>query len=245
MSWQAFEEAIARRRDAGHETVFWWRDDDASTPTPELEAVLAVGRRASAPLALAVIPAAATPDLFGLLGADVQVLQHGADHRNRSAPGEKKSEFPAAEGDAAALGRLRAARTRLAKMSGARALAVLAPPWNRLRSDLAARLPEAGIIGLSQYRTAVARLSSTPPGVTRVDTHIDVVAWRTGRGFIGEREALALAVHHLGTERGPIGWLTHHAVHGRDVTDFLTRLFDCSRDAGARWASARELWPAA
>jgi hypothetical protein len=247
MSWQAFEEAIARRRDAGDETVFWWRDDDASTPTPELEALLAVGRRAAAPLALAVIPAAATPELFGLLGGDVHVLQHGADHRNRAAAGEKKSEFPAAEGDAPALERLRAARLRLAQISAARALPVLAPPWNRLRGDLAARLPEAGIVGLSQYRAAAARPSSAPGpvGVTQVDTHIDVVAWRKGRGFIGEREALALAVHHLGTERGPIGWLTHHAVQGRDVTDFLARLFDCSRDAGARWANARELWPSA
>ena len=240
--WQAFSEAIARRRDAGHETVFWWRDDDAAAPTAELERLVSVSYGTSVPLALAVIPESAEASLFGLLRDGVHVLQHGADHRNRAAPGEKKTEFPESEPDAEAIERLRAGRLRLAAMAGSRALPVLAPPWNRLRRELALRLPDAGITGLSMYRT---RTSPQPAGVTQVDTHVDLVAWRSGRGFIGETAALALAESHFAAEPGPIGWLTHHAVHGRDVMDFLTRLFDASRRAGARWASALDMWPPA
>jgi hypothetical protein len=240
--WQAFTEAIARRRDAGHETVFWWRDDDAAAPTPELERLLSLSYSTSVPLALAVIPESAEATLFGLLREEVHVLQHGADHRNRAAADAKKTEFPASEPDADALERLRRARLRLARLAGPRALPVLAPPWNRLRNELAPKLREAGISGLSMYRT---RSSPPPvPGVTQVDTHVDVVAWRAGRGFIGETQALELAVSHF-IERGPIGWLTHHAVHQRDVIDFLARLFDVSRRAGARWENPKDLWPSA
>ena len=242
-AWQAFADAIAARRDAGRETVFWWRDDDAAACTPELEQLLSVSYRAAVPLAVAVIPEPADAALFGLLRAGVYVLQHGTDHRNRAAAGEKKTEFPASEPEAEALERLRRGRLRLERLAGGRALPVLAPPWNRLRPELAASLPAAGISGLSKYRTRAAQ----PPaaGVTQVDTHVDVVAWRAGRGFIGEAAALALAARHFAHEDGPIGWLTHHAVHGREVMDFLTRLFDESRRAGARWASAPELWRAA
>lgn len=242
-TWQAFAEAITRRRDAGHETVFWWRDDDAAARIPELDRLLSVSYGTSVPLALAVIPEAAQPDLFECLREGVYVLQHGADHRNRAAPTEKKTEFPAAEPDDAALERLRQARLRLARLAGSRALAVLAPPWNRLRRELAARLSEAGIKGLSMYRDR-----SPPPavaGVTQIHTHVDVVAWRAGGGFIGEAAALALAMRHLAEEPGPVGWLTHHAVHQSDVMEFLGRVFEVSRRAGARWASARELWPSA
>lgn len=241
--WDVLIEAIARRRDAGHEAVFWWRDDDAAAPTPELERLLSVCHDASVALALAVIPDAAEPGLFAQLREGVYVLQHGTDHRNRAAPGDKKTEFPPGEPREEAIERLRRARLRLAQLAGPRALPVLAPPWNRLRAALAASLPQAGITGLSTYRGGAP--SPAPPGVTQIDTHVDVVAWRSGRGFIGEAEALALGVRHLATEAGPIGWLTHHAVHGREVMDFLRQLFDVSRSAGARWASARELWPSA
>lgn len=246
--WQAFEDAIRRRRDAGRETVFWWRDDDAAAPTPEVERLLHVAYGTSTPLALAVIPETAQPGFFALLRDEVYVLQHGADHRNRAASGEKKTEFPASETDAGALERLRRGRLRLEAMAGARALPVLAPPWNRLRRELATALPAAGIRGLSMYRAKSVQPTSAQaavPGVTQIDTHVDIVAWRAGRNFIGEAEALALSLRHMAADAGPIGWLTHHAVHGRDVIDFLARLFDASRRADARWASPLELWPPA
>ena len=43
---------------------FWWRDDDASAPSPALERAVGLSRKYGIPLALAVIPQDATPQLF-------------------------------------------------------------------------------------------------------------------------------------------------------------------------------------
>ena len=225
MSWAALEAAIARRGGA----TFWWRDDDATQFTPALERLLSLG----VPLALAVIPEKAEERLCEGLPPHVAVLQHGTDHVNRAGAGEKKSEFPATEPDERALERLAAAASRLKAMAGARALPVLVPPWNRIRPELAQKLPSLGITGLSRD------LKAKPvAGLRQVDTHIDIVAWREGRRFIGEEQALAAALE-LMEMTSPLGWLTHHAVHDEAAWRFLERL---ARVEGVRWASAAELF---
>jgi hypothetical protein len=70
----------------------------------------------------------------------------------------------------------------------------------------------------------------------QVNTHVDVVAWRRGRRFVGEAEALTLALKNLSNEQ-PLGWLTHHAVHDAATWDFLERLFTLEN---VRWLSAAE-----
>ena len=240
-AWREFDDMLARRRDGGRATVFWWRDDDAAAPTPEAARLLRLSAASGVPLALAVVPQAADPALFASLHEGITVIQHGADHRNRAGPGEKKTEFPAAEPEDEALARLAAARLRLAALGGPRTLPVLAPPWNRLRGALVRRLTETGLHGLSGYGP---RASAAPaPGLTQVNTHVDIVAWRAGRGFIGETEALALALAHLASDAGePTGWLTHHAVHDAAAWGFLERLFESTRRAGARWARPDEVF---
>ncbi|HZM36992.1 MAG TPA: hypothetical protein VFC18_21215 [Burkholderiales bacterium] len=225
MSWARLEEAIRIRGGVS----FWWRDDDAALPTPALERLM----RFQVPLALAVVPQLAVPELFHLLRDSVSVLQHGADHRNRAGPAEKKTEFPASEPDARALERLSAAAQRLKKLAGERALPVLVPPWNRIRESLAESLPQAGFTGLSRDGAA-----KPVRGLRQVNTHIDIVAWREGRRFIGEEQALATATELMGLTN-PVGWLTHHAVHDEAAWCFLERL---SRVEGVRWASAPELF---
>ena len=44
---------------AGRVAEAWWRDDDATAPTPALARLLEARRAAGAPVALAVIPARA------------------------------------------------------------------------------------------------------------------------------------------------------------------------------------------
>jgi hypothetical protein len=227
VSWRAFGEEVARRK-----PVFWLRDDDAVTFTPSLDRLLSLTKKNRVPIALAVIPDLADPGLFERIG-DAAVLQHGCDHRNRAAAGEKKTEFPAHEGIAEALDRLRLSHERLVSMGGSKVLPVLAPPWNRMRAELAAALPRIGIRGFSSYgvKTPVA-------GLVQVDTHVDIVAWRDGKRFIGDDEAARLAMTFvLGQE--PLGWLTHHAVHDEAAWRFLERLFALP---GARWARAAELF---
>jgi hypothetical protein len=247
-AWRAFDAEIARWRDSGHPVEFWWRDDDAGRPTPELARLLELSAKTGVPLALAVVPDAAVPELFAGLGGGVSVLQHGVDHRNRAAAGEKKTEFSAGEPAQAALARLAAGRALLASLGGARAIAALAPPWNRLPAALVPRLTAAGLRGLSTYG---ARSSAKPsPEVTQVNTHVDIIAWRAGRGFVGEGEALGLAVRHLAARRTgtadpaePTGWLTHHARHDEAAWKFLARLFEATCGApGVFWRRAQDLF---
>lgn len=231
MNWREFEAECARRRPR-----FWWRDDDAGAVSSDLERIIGLSRKSGTPLALAVVPEAAGPELFRLLHGGVTVLQHGTDHRNRAAPGEKKTEYPVSEPLEAALARVLDGLGRLRALAGERLLPVLAPPWNRVRRDLLDKLPVVGIRGLSAYGPRAA--AEPAPGLRQVNTHVDLVAWQAGRRFVGEEQALALAARNLPGEE-PLGWLTHHAAHDAAAWDFLERLAALKT---VRWLSAAEVF---
>jgi hypothetical protein len=245
-AWRSFDEELARWRDAGREIQFWWRDDDATRPEPALARLLALAQRNAVPLALAVIPAQAEAQAFAALGPKVSILQHGSDHVNRALQGEKKCEFSGAAGDSIA--RLAAAREKLAGVAKGRLLPVLAPPWNRLPDALLPQLAGAGLRGLSRY--GARRAAQAVPGIVQVNTHVDLIAWRAGRGFAGEAQVLAAATAHLAAKREgradaaeATGWLSHHAVHDEAAWVFLERLFETLRAAkGVRWLGAEELF---
>jgi hypothetical protein len=83
----------------------------------------------------------------------------------------------------------------------------------------------------------------------QVNTHVDIIAWQSGRGFVGEDSALHMLVGHLASRRRveldaaePTGLLTHHARHDEAAWAFLERLFAFTREAGARWRTAAELF---
>ena len=241
--WRALAAELAAWRDAGATASLWWRDDDAGAASPALSRLLRLAEQCAVPLALAVIPAAAQAEA---IAPAHRVIMHGCDHRNRASAGDKKTEFPASEGDDEALERLARARERLAMLAGERFLPVLAPPWNRLRESLVPRLPAAGLRALSRYgaRKPGGR------GVLEVNTHVDIVAWRGARGFLGEEASLALLVGHLAARRTgsadrdePTGVLTHHAVHDEQAWRFLERLFERTRAGGAAWADPVDVFP--
>jgi hypothetical protein len=247
-AWRAFADEIALCRDSGFKAEFWWRDDDAARPVPALERLLALAAKSRVPLALAVVPLDAEAGLFAGCAEAVSVLQHGTDHRNRALPGEKKTEFPASEPPEAALARLARARKQLEAQAGNRFIPVLAPPWNRLPEPLVPHLAAAGFSGLSQYGARSG--ANLPFGLRRVNTHVDIIAWREGRGFAGEAQTLAAATRHLAAKRAgsadgreATGWLTHHAVHDQAAWTFLERLFETTLHMpGARWLGAQELF---
>jgi hypothetical protein len=247
--WQSFSDELSRWRDSGRGVDFWWRDDAATRPSPELARLTALSVQSQVPLGLAVIPDGADPALFADLGAGIEVLQHGVDHRNRAAAGEKSSEFPATDSPDPVLQRIAAGRGRLQAMAGARLLPVLVPPWNRFPDALVGGLAGLGIRG---YSTFGPRTSAQPAeGIRQVNTHVDLIAWKRGRGFVGDERALALAIEHLAARRTgavdagePTGWLTHHADHDEALWTFLARLFEETRDrAGVRWLRPADVFP--
>lgn len=247
-AWRDFVDEIARSRDAGRRVDFWWRDDDAARPDPALSRLVALARRMAVPLAIAAVPRQSEKAAFDGLGPLVSILLHGTDHVNRALPDEKKTEFPASEPAAEAIARLAAARRGLETMAGHCFLPVLAPPWNRLPEHLPARLAAAGIRGLSQYGPRLR--AEAAPGLRQVNTHVDIIAWRAGRAFVGEEFALAAATRHMMAKRNGVadadeatGWLTHHLVHDDAAWAFVERLFETSRKLpGVAWRSPQELF---
>jgi len=246
--WSELESEIGRWRDSGRAVEFWLRDDDAARPNRALERLLALADKSGVPPALAVIPAQAEAALFAMLPSRADVLQHGSDHSNRAAPGEKKTEYPPAEATEAALERLAEGRERLAKLAGRSLLDVLAPPWNRISPAVIAGLGNCGIRGLSRYGARRGALAA--PGIIEINTHVDIIDWKGGRTFIGAKQALLQATRHLAARREgladaaePTGWLTHHACHDKTAWAFLGELFERFRpEQGVRWKSARELF---
>ncbi len=248
-AWHRFFDEIARWREAGRTVDFWWRDDDACRPEPALTRLLALATSFGVPLALAVIPDAAQAGAFEVNNAVVTVLQHGVDHRNRATGHEKKTEFPASEPVAAALARLERGRARLELLAVRQAMRVLVPPWNRMSSPaLVGQLADAGYRGLSTFGPRSSQLAA--PGLLLVNTHVDIIDWRGGRGFVGEDVALGQATRHLQARRSgladgaePTGWLTHHAVHDESAWVFLQQLFERTAGRqGVSWRSATDLF---
>ena len=125
---------------------------------------------------------------------------------------------------------------------------MLAPPWNRVPPNLAPHLAAAGYCGLSQY--GARKVDEPAPGLRQVNTHVDVIAWRTDRAFVGEYFALGAATKHLAAKRmaatdaqEATGWLTHHAVHDEATWTFLERLFESTRGLpGVVWRRPEELF---
>jgi hypothetical protein len=243
--WPDLGAELDRWEEAGRIAPLWWRDDDAVAATPRLDRLLAVA--GGAPLALAVIPAQAESGLADRLADEgrVAVLQHGWSHANHAIQG-KKSEYPAERPAAEIAVELAEGRARLAALFGARALPVLVPPWNRFADRFASLLPGLGIAALSQM---APRKSLPPAGIAVADVHLDLTAWREGRGFVGTGAALGRLIAELRARRGrgertAIGVLTHHLVMDAATEDFLARLGETvAAHPAARWLPASDLLP--
>jgi len=232
----------------GRRLPFWWRDDDAARPTPELRRLLDLRRQTGIPLALAVIPAEAGADLADALAGDtnIAVLQHGFSHVNHANSGEKKSEFPAHRASADAIASLKLGRQRLQDLFGRALRPVLVPPWNRISPNLLPHLPRLGLHGLSAYRTRSDPWAA--PGLMQVNTHLDPINWKDGAGFIGEYAALAPIAAHLqafDVHQEPVGLLTHHARHDAPgwafLADFITAI---AGHPGAVWVDVDQAFGA-
>ena len=240
--WGDLERELEAWGGSGQVATLWWRDDDAVEATPALKTLFAT---CTGPLALAVIPAGLQDGLAAVVGgaAGVAVLQHGFAHVNHGRGGERKSEFPDSRDRAVMQSELAEGRRRLTSAFGTRALPVLTPPWNRLGDATLGELKALGFSAVSRY---LPRRSREIAGLRQVNTHVDVIDWQGGRGFVGESMALGLFADHLAARRAgridadePTGLLTHHLVHDPATWRFLEKL----RDFLAKQPAARLLDP--
>jgi hypothetical protein len=239
--WEDLDRELDAWQELGRPATFWWRDDDAAVDDPRLADLLALAR--GLPIALAVVPAAVAPALAARLmrTPSVSVIQHGWCHANHAPAGEKRAELGAHRPLAVMTAELTVGWQRLTSLFGARALPVLAPPWNRIAEALLPRLPALGFAALSTY--GARRALSPAPGLVQINAHIDLIDWRGSSTFVGTEAALAQLVAHLARRRRgevdaaePTGLLTHHLKHDGAVEVFLGTLIDrLSRHEAVRW----------
>ena len=136
-TWSALTKELDAWATAEREATLWWRDDDATQPTPALERLLDIAGANSVPVCLAVIPNDAQPGLEALAGsnANVAIVVHGVTHENFAAPGEKKCEL-VEERPLQMMGRqLAQGLETLVALAGDITLPVLVPPLESDRRD--------------------------------------------------------------------------------------------------------------
>lgn len=252
--WADLEDELDRWEGTGRIATLWWRDDDAIRGSDRLDRLIAIA--AGAPISLAIIPAPADARLAEWLAhpsrgtARVTILQHGWQHANHALNG-KKSEFPSGRSRLAVASDLAAGKVRVTLLFGARALAVLVPPWNRFDPSFLPLLIGSGLTGISRMKPRP--VAHPVPNVAEVNVHVDLVSWAGDRGFIGETAALGAIIAHLRARRlsevdadEPTGILTHHLVQDEQTEVFLRHLVALTRNHPAtRWLEGASVFPEA
>jgi hypothetical protein len=256
--WEMLHAEIEAWKASGQSARFWVRDDDAVTYTPELLELIELCGAENVPIALAVIPERARQDLKdAIVHRGVTVLQHGFDHKNRSHTGEK-SEFPETRPLDEALGSVRDGWARLVDRFGNQAIPVFVPPWGTCSLAIRRGLPGARLSGYSGSPVGPFRpdelcrrgRAKTSVGLSLVSTHLavnraqagDVSPLPIGR-YLTHLTNLVSAIRTDDADPDePIGVMTHAWGVDAEVRDFLRELFRVTRDAGAEWADARNLF---
>jgi peptidoglycan/xylan/chitin deacetylase (PgdA/CDA1 family) len=241
--WQRLDDELDAWDAAGRRADLWCRDDDACRDSAALQRLLEITGHASVPVALAVIPALTESSLIDRLerAPNATILQHGYAHRNHAPPGARNWELGAHRPVVEVIAELEKGRSDLARNFGHRFTAILVPPWNRIDPEVIARLPDAGFHGLSTFGS---RPTAHPvAGLVQCNTHVDLIAWRRGRAFIGVDASIERLCAHLKARReGAVdpseatGILTHHLDLDEPAWQFLADLFarTCAHGA-AEW----------
>lgn len=247
MSWGDLVRELDTWAEAGRIAEFWWRDDDAGDATDALERLIALHGSHNVPLLLAVIPARAQERLADRLRAEANIVvcQHGWAHLNHSPPGRSKAELGPDRPPSYVLGELARGALVLDRVFGPSWLRVLVPPHNRIAPGVTAGLRSAGYIGLSTDKPR----RPGPADLVQVNAHVDIMNWST-RAFLGDKEALELAIRHLRDKRTgrvdpnePTGLLTHHLAHDEAAWGFTDRFLGAvATHRAARWCDVREIF---
>lgn len=237
-------------RSLGRSATFWWRDDDATVHTPQLERLHSLALSTSVPLALAAIPVKIESSLIDFVAeaSTISVLQHGYAHNSFASPGQKKIEVGGVRETREIEAQLGLGKTILEDAFSNQFVPVLVPPWNRIESRIYSAI---GSIGLKGVSSMWARTCAYPAdSVLQINTHLDPVNWRYGGDFLGEYRAIAQLTRHLIARRRqlvdhdePTGILTHHLVQTERVWAFTEQLFsEINQHKSAVWLDAREMW---
>lgn len=234
--WTPLTEEFAIWRDLDLTLPLWWRDDDAIQPTPALDRLEQLARDVQIPVHLAVIPDHLHPELGAYIqnAPQLRAITHGWTHRNLALPPRKSCEFGRGRATAEVAPEITEGAALLQRHFGAKARAVFAPPWNRFFLDHAPLLARAGYAALSLYKPRIWRMAA--PGVELINTHVDPIDWRGTRALLPPEQIIARTAKLMRDRRmgytdpaEPLGFLTHHLVHGDAIWHFSAEFLNVMR----------------
>lgn len=244
--WHSLTDELDRWSDSGEIATFWWRDDDAVRPTPQLDALLQYA--GGVPIALAVIPAAVTPALADRLRGEpsIVVMQHGWRHTDHAMGG--RNEYPASRAEEDVERELSDGSSLLAERFGSQYLPVFVPPWHGFDTRFLALLPRHGIGWIS--RKGPRPSDCAIEGLRQANAHIAPIRWGAPPSFGSKEEHLLTIVDHLRGRRvrsydfdEPTGILTHHLVQNNASYAFIARLLDfTAKHPAAEWLDPRQIF---
>ena len=251
--WTALEAELDLWSRLGRTAEFWWRDDDAKAATPQLERL--IGCAQGVPLAIAVIPARAQPQLAARLASlpSVCVLQHGWDHANHNLqaaddPGDSglPNEYPASRPDDEVRDEIVRGHQVLTDLFGGQNLPVFAPPWHGFADARLALLAEAGLMGISRLGPRSAEAAG---GLAVSNVHVSIRTTRPPEDASDDDDLRRICDHLRSRRTGaadprePTGLLTHHIRQGGASMQLMARLAPTiSEHPAARWLDAREVF---
>ena len=249
LDWDDLTRELDLWAEAGRVATLWWRDDDATEPSPALDRLLDLTAAYRLEIGLAVIPAAAGAGLAEAVAGRpyVAVLQHGYRHRNHAPAGEPAVECGGARPVEEVLEEMGAGCRLMVRLFASRFEPILAAPWNRIERPVLARLAEAGYRAASAFGPR-ARMAGANSLVV-VNAHLDPLNWKEKR-FAGRDKALSGLIGELRARRTgameadePLGLLTHHLDHDEATWEFLARLLEeATAHPAACWLGAREVF---
>jgi hypothetical protein len=224
------------------QAAFFFRDDDAGWEDVALSRLLDVFEEQSAPVDLAIIPAAVTENLAKALrgrhekaAPRLRFHQHGFSHVNHET-NARKCEFGESRGLVEQRLDIAAGRARLTQFFGETLDPFFTPPWNRCTQATVESLNSLGFAALSRDATATAlRLD----GLAELSVDVD---WARrehpmGAGLTAVGARLADAV----VRRPAVGVMLHHArLAGEDLQALRELLRLLSGHANARLANMHE-----
>jgi hypothetical protein len=245
-TWNDLNDELNRWQDTGKDATFWWRDDDAIEPTDLLERLIQISSDNTAPCMVAVVPHLAVPALTLRLNdaPTIYPAQHGYRHINHAPEGQKATEFGDHRNRAVLENELRVGWQSLQSFN--RLAPIFVPPWNRMTDKLNGYLRSIGLEGVSQHAPRKAKIAKG--GLVQVNTHVDIINWRTTRGFAGMEKVLVYVLSHLQSRRigqvddaEPTGVLTHHLNHDEECWEFMDELLDWTNSkSNVRWLTPFE-----
>ena len=235
-NWQPLTDEFQLWQDADITLPFWWRDDDATEATPQLNTLIGIATDLNIPCHLAVIPKFATQSLAKRISTTDHIIPiiHGWAHENHAPKDQKKAEFGATRpiGDCAsdAIQSLQ----YLQDLFGGQLRPLFVPPWNRIDPEFGQHLVAIGYDALSTYGPRRSRFPT--PNLTQINTHLDPIAWRSDRSLVPPEILISQTVKLMQDRRleqadntEPFGFLTHHLVHDAAIWAFVKQFLTIMR----------------